>query len=235
MTANAGDARLIVALDVPTLAQAESLVDTLRGQVSFFKIGYQLVPQGGIALAQRLIAAGCRVFLDLKYHDIGNTVEKGTASVAGLGVDFLTVHAEEDVVRGAVAGRGQTGLKILAVTVLTNQSPESLARAGIDIPLPDLVLRRAEMALENGADGVVASAREAPVLRRHFGDDFLIVTPGIRPATAAADDQKRVATPGDAIAAGTSHLVVGRPIVSASDPADAAAAILEEIRALPAQ
>ena len=176
--------------------------------------------------------SGKKVFLDFKFHDIGATVERGTASVARLGADFLTVHAEPEVLKGAVAGRGgDKRLKILGVTVLTSLTQDSLAESGISMRLEDLVLRRAEFCVRAGADGVVASAREALTIRQRFGDDLLIVTPGVRPAGASADDQARIVTPSDAIRSGADHLVVGRPIVNARDPGTAARAILDEIAA----
>lgn len=222
--------RLIIALDLPSLPQAQDAVAAIGDEGVFYKIGYQLMPIGGLDLATRLSHAGKKVFLDFKFHDIGATVERGVASVAKLGGDFLTVHAEPDVLKGAVAGRGDDRrLKILAVTVLTSLDQASLGKMGIDMALPDLVLKRAEFAAEAGADGVVASAREAAAIRARFGDALSIVTPGVRPAGAAADDQKRIVTPKQAIQAGASHLVVGRPILNAPDPQAAAKSILEEI------
>lgn len=222
--------RLIVALDLPAVEAAAGVVARLGGAVSFYKIGYQLIPVGGLDLARRLSADGYRVFLDFKFHDIGDTVARGTASVARLGADFLTVHAEPDVLKGAVAGRGRDPrLKILAVTVLTSLDQTALARIGLTTPIEDLVLRRAEMAAEAGADGVVASAREAAAIRARFGGALLIVTPGVRPKGAGADDQKRVATPAEAIGAGADYLVVGRPVVEAEDPQAAAEAIVAAI------
>lgn len=224
--------RLIVALDVPSTDDARAAIARIGGEATFFKIGYQLMPIGGIDLARELSAAGKKVFLDFKFHDIGATVERGVASVAKLGGDFLTVHAEPDVLKGAVAGRGDDRrLKILGVTVLTSLSQESLAESGIDMRLEDLVLKRAEFAAKAGADGVVASAREAASIRARFGDAILIVTPGVRPAGASHDDQKRVVTPADAVRAGADYLVVGRPILAAGDPAAAARGIQAEIAA----
>ena len=224
--------RLIIALDLPTVDRAQAAIDSVGAAGAFYKIGYQLMPIGGLQLAERLSAAGKKVFLDFKFHDIGATVERGVASVAKLGGDFLTVHAEPDVLKGAVEGRGDDKrLKILAVTVLTSLDQASLARTGIDVPLEDLVLKRAGFAAEAGVDGVVASAREARAIKARFGDDLAVVTPGVRPAGASADDQKRVVTPGDAIRAGADYLVVGRPIVSAPDPRESASAIAREIAA----
>jgi len=222
--------RIITALDVPTLDEAREVVAQLSDDGRFFKIGYQLMPIGGFDLARDLIAAGKRVFLDLKFHDIGNTVEKGVASVATLGADLLTVHAEPDVLRGAVAGRGRDeGLKILGVTVLTSLSQARLARMGISTPLSELVLQRAEMVADAGADGVIASAHEAPAIRKRFGNDLLIVTPGIRPPGSAVGDQKRVVTPREALDNGADHLVIGRPIVASDDRAQALQSIIDAI------
>ncbi len=222
--------RLIIALDLPSTAEAQRVVDAVGDAGTFYKIGYQLMPIGGLDLARWLSDAGKKVFLDFKFHDIGATVERGVKSVAKLGGDFLTVHAEPDVLKGAVAGRGDDKrLKILGVTVLTSLNQESLARAGINMNIEDLVLKRAEFAAEAGADGVVASAREAAAIKARFGDALAIVTPGVRPAGASADDQKRVVTPAAAIAAGADHLVVGRPIIAANYPAAAARAIRDEI------
>lgn len=222
--------RLIVALDLPSTDEAQRAVDAIGDEASFYKIGYQLIPIGGLDLARRVSAAGKRVFLDFKFHDIGATVERGAASVAKFGADFLTVHAEPDVLKGAVAGRGgDKRLKILGVTVLTSLSQESLAESGVAMKLEDLVLKRAEFCVKAGADGVVASAREAAAIRARFGRDLLIVAPGVRPAGSSADDQHRIVSPGDAIRNGADFLVVGRPIVKANDPRAAARAIVEEI------
>ncbi len=237
MTHFSAEDRLIVALDLPTIEEAEALVLALGPHVGFYKIGYQLTPLGGFDFARRLKAVGKKVFLDLKFHDIGATVEKGVRSVRDTGADFLTVHATPTVVRAAVDGRGDDkNLKILAVTVLTDQSPADLAAsfgAGADdIDLPAIVAARAKMAIELGADGVVASPLEAADLRKQLGREALIVTPGVRPAGAGRDDQKRTASPTDALGNGASHLVVGRPITAAPDPAAAAAAITAEISRL---
>ncbi len=227
MTAND---RLIIALDLPDTDKAERAISRIGDAGRFYKIGYQLMPIGGLDLARRLSADGKKVFLDFKFHDIGATVERGVQSVCKLGGDFLTVHAEPDVLKGAVAGRGDDKrLKILGVTVLTSLDAAALKKSGIHVDLPDLVLRRAEFAAEAGADGVVASAQEAAAIKARFGDALQVVTPGVRPAGAAANDQKRVVTPAAAVQAGADFLVVGRPIVEADDPASAAAAIAAEI------
>ncbi|MEM9170824.1 MAG: orotidine-5'-phosphate decarboxylase [Pseudomonadota bacterium] len=224
--------RLIVALDVPSVEDADALIAAIGDAARFYKIGYQLTPVRGFALARRLSDSGRNVFLDLKFHDIGATVEKGVRSVRAVGADILTVHAERDVVAAAVAGRADDPrLKIFAVTVLTSLTQDALAAAGIDMPLAELVLKRAEIAAEAGADGVIASAQEAAAIRARFGEALQIVTPGVRPAGAAADDQARIVTPAGAVAAGADRLVVGRPITQAHDPAAAARAIVAEIDA----
>ena len=228
MTTNSD--RLIIALDRPSVEDAQSIVDAIGDAGSFYKIGYQLIPIGGLDLARRLTTAGKKTFLDFKFHDIGATVERGVKSICQMGGDFLTVHAEPDVLKGAVTGRGDDPrLKILAITVLTSLSQESLSKAGINMKLEDLVLKRAEFAAEAGVDGVVASAHEASAIKARFGDALQVVTPGVRPKGASADDQSRILTPSQAIKAGADYLVVGRPIVNAANPADAAKAIQAEI------
>ena len=223
--------RLIVALDVPSVAAAEKMVDRLGDAVAFYKIGYQLAFAGGLPLAETLVRAGKRVFLDLKLHDIGNTVAKGVESVARLGATFLTVHAYPQTMKAAVEARGDGGLRILAVTVLTSYDDADLAAAGYDFTVAELAAERAAQARDIGVDGLVCSAQEAAKLRPIVGSSMALVTPGIRPAGADAGDQKRVMTPARAIAAGADHLVVGRPILEAADPKAAAAAIVAEIAA----
>jgi orotidine-5'-phosphate decarboxylase len=227
------DPRLIVALDLPTTDQAWSLTRAVGDAVSFYKIGLQLLPVGGMELCRRLKADGKHVFLDFKLHDIPATVEKATRSITAGGADLLTVHAEPPVMRAAVAGREGSDLRILGVTVLTSYDDAMLAEMGYAYGARDLVLRRVEQALEAGVDGIVASAHEAEEIRRRFGGDFLIVTPGIRPAGADIGDQKRVATPASALQGGATHLVVGRPVNAAEDPAAAARAIVEEMATVP--
>jgi orotidine-5'-phosphate decarboxylase len=223
--------RLIVALDVPSIPAAAALVERLGDAVSFYKIGYQLAFAGGMALAETLIGAGKQVFLDLKLHDIGNTVEKGVESVARMGATFVTVHAYPQTMKAAVTARGGAGLRILAVTVLTSYDDADLEAAGYALGVSSLVARRAAQAREIGVDGLVCSAEEAAALRSLVGTSMMLVTPGIRPAGTAAGDQKRVMTPARAIAAGADYLVVGRPIVEAADPKAAAVAIVAEIAA----
>lgn len=223
--------RLILALDVPSVASAEAMVERLGESVTFYKIGYQLAyAKGGLEFAETLASAGYRVFLDLKLHDIGNTVAKGVENVARMGMNFLTVHAYPQTMHAAVDARGDSSLRILAVTVLTSYNDADLAAAGYDFTVPELVAERAAQARDIGIDGIVCSAAEAGALRSQVGP-LLLVTPGIRPAGAAAGDQKRIVTPAKAIAAGADHLVVGRPIVEAPDPRAAAEAIVAEIAA----
>jgi orotidine-5'-phosphate decarboxylase len=220
--------RLIVALDVPSLDGAQAMVALLGNAVSFYKIGYQLAFAGGLDYARKLAQSGKRVFLDLKLHDIGNTVAAGVKSVAGLGASFLTVHAYPQVMATAVAARGHN-LRILAVTVLTSLNDGDLKEAGYATTVAELAARRAAQARDIGVDGLVCSPQEAANLRRIIGAELTLVTPGIRPAGSGAGDQKRVATPAAAIAAGADYLVVGRPIITATDPKAAAEAIIAEI------
>lgn len=223
------DPRLIVALDKPTVQDACAVIDALGESVSFYKIGLQLLPIGGMDLAGQLKAAGKQVFLDFKLHDIPATVEKATRSITSAGADLLTVHAEPAVMRAAAAGRENSDLKILGVTVMTCYDDAMLTEMGYAFGARDLVLRRVEQALEAGIDGIVASAHEASEIRERFGDGFLIVTPGIRPAGADVGDQKRVATPASALKDGATHLVVGRPIHGAPDPVQAARDVVAEM------
>jgi orotidine-5'-phosphate decarboxylase len=221
--------RLIVALDVPSVAAAEAMVARLGESVSFYKIGYQLAFAGGIDLARALAGAGKQIFLDLKLHDIGNTVARGVESVAALGVSFLTVHAYPQTMHAAVDARAGSALRILAVTVLTSYDDADLAAAGYDFTVPELVGERAAQARDIGVDGLVCSGAEAALLRPIIRAGMVLVTPGIRPAGAEAGDQKRVMTPAAAIAAGADYLVIGRPILAAPDPKAAAEAIVAEI------
>lgn len=220
--------RLIVALDVPSVEVAKAVVSRLGDAVVFYKIGYQLAFAGGLAYAPALVDAGKRVFLDLKLHDIGNTVAEGVRSVAKLGASFLTVHAYPQTMKAAVEAR-QGDLRILAVTVLTSYDDDDLKHAGYNATVKALVAGRAEQARILGVDGIVCSPAEATTVHAIAGDSLCIVTPGIRPAGADAGDQKRIMTPARAIAAGADYLVVGRPIIAAADPQEAAAAIVEEI------
>ena len=221
--------RLIVALDLPDVEAAEAMVARLGGGVNFYKIGYQLAYAGGLPLVRELAQSGKKVFLDLKLHDIGNTVRRGVESVSHLGATFLTVHAYPQTMKAAVEGRGGSDLKILGVTVLTSYDDGDLQTAGYRLGVSDLVEARARQAQALGIDGLVCSPEEAARLRAVVGDEMILVTPGIRPAGVAAGDQKRMMTPGRAIAAGADYLVVGRPITEAADPEAAAVAIQAEI------
>jgi len=223
--------RLIVALDLPTLATADAMVARLGDAVTFYKIGYQLAFAGGLSLAAELARAGKRVFVDLKLHDIGNTVAHGVESVARLGATFLTVHGYPQTMKAAVEARGRSNLRILAVTVLTSYDAADLAAAGYEAKVEDLVARRAVQARDLGVDGLVCAGDEAQRLRGLVGDGMTLVTPGIRPAGAERGDQKRIMTPAAAITAGADYLVVGRPILAAPDPHAAAQSIIAEIAA----
>ena len=227
------DDRLIVGLDLPTMAEARAAVEELGDTVSFYKIGHQLAyapeKENGFHLARDLIAEGKKVFLDLKLLDIDNTVAKGVESVVQMGVTMLTVHAYPKAMRAAVSAAQGSDLTLLGVTVLTSMDDADLIEAGYAYKAKDLVERRVAQARDVGMGGVVASALEAEAIRKIIGDDMALVTPGIRPSGADAGDQKRVMTPADALKAGASHLVVARPIVAASDRKAAAQAIIEEM------
>lgn len=223
--------RVFVALDVPDVGRARELVTQLGDAAQCYKVGLELLFGGGIEFAQGLKAAGKTVFLDMKLLDIPNTVEKAAANIAGLGLDYLTVHGtDRKTLDAAVKGRGKSRLKLLAVTVLTSLDAADLAEQGIKGLEPaELVVRRALLAKAAGFEGVIASGQEAARVRAAVGPDFLIVTPGIRLAEGPDGDQARVMTPARAIAAGASHLVVGRPITGAGDPAAAARQFISEI------
>jgi orotidine-5'-phosphate decarboxylase len=222
--------RLIVALDLPSVGPAEAMIARLGDSVSFYKIGYQLAFAGGLPLVRQLADAGKKVFVDLKLHDIGNTVARGVESVAKLGATFLTVHAYPQTMKAAVEGRAGSGLKILGVTVLTSYDDGDLHAAGYRLGVSDLVEARAQQAQVLGLDGLVCSPEEATALHKIVGHQMVLVTPGIRPAGSATGDQKRIMTPARAIAAGADYLVVGRPVMEAADPRAAADAIQAEIR-----
>ncbi|MHB0770773.1 orotidine-5'-phosphate decarboxylase [Bradyrhizobium sp. 5.13L] len=221
--------RLIVPLDVSSPEAAEAMVARLGDSVTFYKIGYQLAYAGGLPLIGKLAGKGKKVFADLKMHDIGNTVMRGVESVAKLGATFVTVHAYPQTMKAAVEGRGGSSLKILAVTVLTSYNDDDLHAAGYRLGVSELVEARAQQAQVLGIDGLVCSPEEVGALRKIVGHQMNLVTPGIRPAGAPTGDQKRVMTPGRAIAAGADYLVVGRPILEAVDPKAAADAIQTEI------
>jgi orotidine-5'-phosphate decarboxylase len=221
--------RLIVALDLPLVEEARRVVAAIGEAAKFYKIGYQLAYAGGLSFAEELISAGKKVFLDLKLHDIANTVEEGVRSVARLGATFVTVHAYPQTMRAAVAGKGDTSLKLLAVTVLTSYDDADAREAGYAASVDDLVAARAAQARDIGIEGIVCAAPEAARVRAIVGPGRLIVTPGIRPVGAATGDQKRIVTPAHAVRAGVDHIVVGRPITGSANPRRAAEAIVAEM------
>lgn len=223
--------RLIVGLDVATRGEAETIVEQLGDTVLWYKIGYQLAYGGGLPLVGELTRAGKKVFLDLKLLDIPNTVAKGVESAIGLGAAMLTVHAYPHAMTAAVSAARGSQATLLGVTVLTSLDEADLKEAGYAHAVADLVRLRAGQARDIGMGGIVSAVSEASAMRALIGPDMAIVTPGIRPAGAAAGDQKRVATPAEALAAGASHLVVARPIVASADPRQAAEAILAEMAA----
>jgi orotidine-5'-phosphate decarboxylase len=239
MTPVLTDPRLIIGLDLPSIDAARAMVDRLGATVSFYKVGLTLLARpGGVAFAHELRARGKMVFQDWKLHDIGAQVEGAARAVAEGGCDLLTVHAEPQVMRGAVKGRDAAGAgtKLLAVTVLTSLSDEDLTEIGYGAVAGDLVARRVRQAIHCGVDGVVSSPLEAAKVRRIAAEagrpDFLVVTPGVRPEGADPGDQQRVATPRAALEAGASHLVVARPVVAADNPLLAASAIVDSMNGL---
>jgi orotidine-5'-phosphate decarboxylase len=225
--------RLIVALDVPSIGEAGTLVSKLEGVVSFFKVGLWLQFAAGFEkLVDELIRHEKKVFLDAKMFDIGETVKQGIARVAERGVSFVTVHGDEEIMKAAIEGRGNSRLKILAITVLTSVDQKGLHDLGYLCSVEELVALRVQRALACGCDGIIAAPQDDPdELRRRAGaEKLLIVTPGVRLAGSSADDHKRPGTPAQAIAAGADYLVVGRPIVKSDNPARAAAQIIEDMR-----
>ncbi|MET0605992.1 MAG: orotidine-5'-phosphate decarboxylase [Beijerinckiaceae bacterium] len=221
--------RVIVALDLPSVGDAHAMIERLGDDAAFFKIGYRLAFAGGLALAEELARHGKKVFLDLKLHDIGNTVREGVESVGRLGATFLTVHAYPQTMRGAVEGRGRSDLKLLAVTALTSYDDNDLKDAGYDLAVRDLVRLRAQQARTIGVDGIVCSAAETRLVRDAIGPGMAIVTPGIRPSGSETGDQKRTLTPAEAVRAGADHLVIGRPILESADPRGAFLSIMDEV------
>jgi len=223
--------RLIVALDVSTAVAARKIVAAVGDSAHAYKVGMQLYTAEGPSIVRELVGSGRRVFLDLKYHDIPNTVGAAVREASRLGASMLTVHASGGgkMLRAAVEAAQKPGLLVLAVTVLTSLDDDELGKIGLRGGALDQVLRLTALALSNGCKGVVASALEAAALREEFGHDFTIVTPGVRLAGSGPNDQARVVTPSEAISAGASHIVVGRPITEASDPAAEARAILGQI------
>ena len=226
------DPRLYVALDLPSVEEARAMVATLGDSVVSYKVGLQLLPLGGAELCRELKGMGKQAFADFKLHDIGATVEKATRSVASLGVDHLTVHARPQVMEAAARGADGSAMRVLGVTVLTSLDQEDLRAIGHEQTAEALVMLRAGQAVSAGVAGVVSSPLEAAMIRARVPADFDIVTPGVRPTGAASGDQARVATPADAIRAGASHIVVGRPITQNGDPRAAALRIVEELSGL---
>ncbi len=221
--------KLIVGLDVPNVSEATEIVKKLGSSISHYKIGYQLVFAGGLEFARELARDGKKIFLDMKLLDIDNTVANAVENIARMGMTMLTLHAYPKAMKAAVDAAQGSGLCLLAVTVLTSMDEQDLIEAGYEYDPHTLVLRRAEQARRAGMGGIVCAAEEAQAVRRIVGAELAVVTPGIRPAGSDKGDQKRVMTPAEAIRAGASHLVVARPIVKASDPVEAARAILAEI------
>lgn len=221
--------RLIVGLDLPTVAEAEKIVNALGDDVLFYKIGHQLAFAGGLEFARELAQSGKKIFLDMKLLDIDNTVASGVENIAKMGMSMLTLHAYPKAMRAAVKAAQGSDLTLLGVTVLTSMDDADLIEAGYQGDARSLVMKRAAQARDAGMGGIVCSAEESAAVREIVGTDMAVVTPGIRPAGSDAGDQKRVVTPFDAIKAGSSHLVVARPIVKAADPKAAARAIMDEM------
>jgi orotidine-5'-phosphate decarboxylase len=222
--------RLIVALDFPTQAKALALVSVLSDSVSIYKIGLQLYTAAGPAIVQAVAATGAKIFLDLKLHDIPNTVAKAVAAAGELGIQMLTVHLSGGgaMLKAAVEAKAPH-LALLGVTVLTSATQETLGEIGVTSSLEDQVLRMAELGKKSGVDGLITSPHEVGLLRERLGAETTLVTPGVRPAWAAADDQKRFTTPRDAIKNGADYLVIGRPITAAADPRAAVERVVEEL------
>jgi orotidine-5'-phosphate decarboxylase len=222
---------IIVALDVESAAAARELVARLGSHVNFYKVGMELYAAAGMEVVRELLSQGKEVFLDLKFYDIPETVKRAVVQVAKTGVRFLTIHGSASIMRAAVEGRNSSDLKLLAVTVLTSFGPEDLDDLGYACDIAQLVERRARKAVECGIDGLVASPLEAAAIRRMVGPRTILVTPGVRSAGSAKGDQKRVATPAEAIRDGANYLVIGRQITRAADPAGEVVRVLEEIAA----
>ena len=221
--------RMIVALDLPSVTDAQAMIGKLGGSVTFYKIGMELVYAGGLDLVRQISSNGKKVFLDLKLHDIPNTVEKATQRVADLGATFLTVHAFPQTMKAALKGKGSSSLQILGVTVMTSYDDSDLIEAGYAMGVRDLVAHRAQQAKIIGIDGLILSPEEVGSMRTLVGSSLTLITPGIRPKGSEKGDQKRVMTPGEAISAGADYLVIGRPITSAGDPEAVANAVVDEI------
>jgi orotidine-5'-phosphate decarboxylase len=223
--------RVIVALDVPDVAAARAVVTALGERATFFKIGYELAFVGGVELAKALAGEGKKIFLDLKLHDIPNTIEKGVGQIASMGMTYLTVHAYPQTLVAAAKGAAGSNLGVLGVSVMTSMDDGDLARAGYGMGVADLVARRAKQTYEAGCKGLICSATDLAIVREAVGGGLVLITPGIRPVGSPIGDQKRVMTPGEAIRAGADQLVIGRPITGAKDPVGAMQMILGEIAA----
>jgi orotidine-5'-phosphate decarboxylase len=222
---------LIVALDFENASAATTLIEALGSEISFYKVGMELYASAGIGFVRELVESGKNVFLDMKFYDIPETVKRAAAQVAQTGVRFLTVHGSKAVMSAAVEGRGDSALKLLAVTVLTSFDETDLRDLGYPVPVSDLVTLRVHNAMACGIDGVVASPLEARKIRSQIGPEALIVTPGVRSRGAAAGDQKRIATPAEAMHDGASYLVIGRQVTRAKDPLKAVSEIRAELAA----
>jgi len=222
--------KIIVALDVPTKTAAIGLIEQFHGQVCFFKIGLQLYTAEGPEIVREISKSGAKIFLDLKLHDIPNTVARAVESASGLGIEMLTIHLSggAEMIQAAVDAR-KDKMSILGVTVLTSSNDETLRETGVSDKIDKQVLRLAKLGVENGVDGIVASPHEIKTLRAEFGDEIKIVVPGVRPSWAESNDQKRTMTPREAVQAGADYLVIGRPIVAHPNPAEALAKIIQEI------
>ena len=221
---------VIIALDFDSPKEADRLVSTLGDSAGFYKVGMELYAAAGVDYARCLIDRGKRVFLDLKFYDIGETVRRAVSVVARSGASFLTIHAVGQVMRAAVAARGDSNLKLLAVTVLTSFDQTDIEEMGYDCTVSELVTKRVNQAMKEGIDGVVASPLEAGAIRQIAGPDAILVTPGVRSRGAVKGDQKRVATPAEAIHDGANYIVVGRQVTRAADPVFALATIHDELR-----
>ena len=227
--------RLIIALDVPSIAEARALIDKLDGVVSFFKLGLWLQFAAGFdGLIDSLLKRGKKIFLDAKMFDIGETVKQGVARAAERGVSFVTVHGDGDIIRAAGEGKRGSSLKILVVPVLTSLDENGLREIGYQGGVTELIVQRARIALSCGCDGIIAAPRDNPndIRRSARAESLLVVTPGVRPPGAPVDDHKRAGSPAEAVAAGADYLVVGRPIIKSDDPARAAVAIIESMRSV---
>jgi orotidine-5'-phosphate decarboxylase len=225
--------KIIIALDVPSAQEAQELIGRLRDRVGWFKVGLQLFAAVGPAIVEEIKKGGAKVFLDLKFHDIPNTVQQAVRSACALGADMLTIHlcGGSEMCRAAVQGRAQSSTLLLGVTVLTSQNDQTLAEVGIKANVAEQVLLLATLAKAAGIDGLIASPHEIRLLRNRFGPRFTIVTPGIRPTGADRGDQKRVMTPSEAIKAGSDYLVIGRSITGTADPVAALNGIEAELEA----